>query len=222
MKEAISFSSGGKDSVLSLHIAHSDGLEISSMMTMIPEDPESMLYHTHNVHLVEKIANSIDVEWIPITAPKDQELESLTKKLIDMNKDYLITGGIESMYQKKKFDLACKNANMIHYSPLWGIQPKQLYDKILEYNLDVIIVSVAAYGLDQEWLGRHLDKFSIQELLSRADKYNFNAVGEGGDLDSLVLDGPLYRKKLQLKTTTKIWNGDHGHLEITEIDELSK
>ena len=222
MKTGISFLSGGKDSVLSMHLAHNSGIKITGIMTIIPEDPESMLYHTHNVELVKSIAEVVGIKWIPIKAPKDNEIEVLADALKNIDGDYLITGGIESNYQKKKFDIVCEDVNMKHYAPIWGITPEKLYEKILENNLDVIIVSVAALGLEEEWLGRHLDKNNIEKLLYLAKKYKFNAVGEGGDLDTLVLDGPLYSKKLEPINVEKIWHGDRGTLKIPKLISINK
>lgn len=222
MKKGISFSSGGKDSILALHLARSAGIEVTSMITMIPEDPESMLYHTHNVDLVRIIADVIGLTWIPVRAPQDEEKESLKYALSDIDADYLITGGIASVYQKVKFDEVCEQSKMKHYAPLWGTSPTDLYDKILRLKMNVIIVSVAAYGLEEEWLGRHLNEETVKLLLGRAEKYRFNAVGEGGDLDTLVLDAPLYRKKLIPSKMIREWHGDRGRLVISELDEVEK
>ena len=222
MKTAICLSSGGKDSTLSLHIANSRGITIEALLTVIPEDPESMLYHTHNLHLVESIAGATGLPWIPIQAKKVREEESLQEALKNINADYLVTGGIASNYQKEKFDRVCKNTGKEHYAPLWGISARELYDKILENKMDVIIVSVAAYGLGEEWLGQHLDRQNVEELLRLSTRYRFNAVGEGGDLDTLVLDAPLYKKKLAIKKSMKKWYGDRGKLEIQEIEYVQK
>jgi ABC transporter with metal-binding/Fe-S-binding domain ATP-binding protein len=217
-KTAVCLSSGGKDSTLALHIAHANEIELKALLTVIPEDPESMLYHTHNVRLVEKIAEVIGLPWISVRAQKDREEESLQEALKGIVADYLVTGGIASQYQKAKFDRICRNTEKEHYAPLWGISARELYDKILELGMDVIIVSVAAYGLGKEWLGAHLDKATIDKLLKLAEKYRFNAVGEGGDLDTLVLDAPLYKRRLEIKKMEKKWFGDRGRLEIEEIE----
>ena len=222
MKTAICLSSGGKDSTLSLHIAHRRGITIKGILTVIPEDPESMLYHTHNVHLVESIAIVMGLPWIPVRAAKDREEDSLQEALEKIDADYLVTGGIASNYQKEKFDRVCKITRKEHYAPLWSISAKELYDKILENEMDSIIVSVAAYGLGEEWLGQHLDRQNVEKLLGLSAKYRFNPVGEGGDLDTLVLDAPLYKKKLAVKKATKKWYGDRGKLEIQEIEYLPK
>lgn len=222
MKTAICLSSGGKDSTLSLHTAHSRGITVKALLTVIPEDPESMLYHTHNVHLVEDIAVATGLPWIPVQAKKDREEESLQEALKNIDADCLVTGGIASNYQKEKFDRVCKNTGKEHYAPLWGTSARELYDKILENRMDAIIVSVAAYGLGEEWLGQHLDRQNVEKLLRLSAKYKFNAVGEGGDLDTLVLDAPLYKKKLAIKKAMKKWYGDRGKLEIQEIEYVQK
>lgn len=222
MTDGISFSSGGKDSILSLHLAHKNGINIKGMVTMIPEDPESMLYHTHNVSLVKIIAEVMGIQWISVNAPKNSEIDALTKALKKLDAKYLITGGIESNYQKKKFDNVCEKVNMKHYAPLWGLNAKELYDNIITNKIDPIIVSVAALGLGKEWLGVHLKEQSINKLLELSEKYKFNAVGEGGDLDTLVLDAPLFSKKLKPSEVELKWYGDRGKLEINNLKKISK
>ena len=222
MTDGISFSSGGKDSILSLHLAHKNGINIKAMLTMIPEDSESMLYHTHNVSLVKIIAEVMGIEWISVNAPKNSEINALTKALKKVDAKYLITGGIESNYQKKKFDNVCDKVNMTHYAPLWGLNAKELYDNIITNKIDPIIVSVAALGLGKEWLGVHLKEQSINKLLELSEKYKFNAVGEGGDLDTLVLDAPLFSKKLKPSEVELKWYGDRGKLEINNLKKISK
>ena len=222
MTDGISFSSGGKDSILSLHLAHKNGINIKGMVTMIPEDPESMLYHTHNVSLVKIIAEVMGIQWISVNAPKNSEIDALTKALKKLDAKYLITGGIESNYQKKKFDNVCKEVNMKHYAPLWGLDANKLYENIIMNKIDPIIVSVAALGLGKEWLGIHLNEQSVKKLLQLSEKYKFNAVGEGGDLDTLVLDAPLFSKKLEPSEVELIWYGDRGRLKINSLKKISK
>jgi len=205
-----------------MHLARSEGIEIESILTMLPEDPESMLYHTHNLKIVEKIAEVVEVPWIPIRAPKDEELIALDEALSDLRVDYLITGGIESSFQKRRFDKACQRANLRHYAPLWHKSPQEVYKKLTSFEIDAIIVSVAAYGLGEDWLGSHLTEDTITKLLHAAEKYRFNAVGEGGDLDTLVLDAPLFKKRLIPISPTKKWEGDRGRLEIPGVEFVAK
>ena len=57
-------------------------------MTMIPEDQESMLYHTHNINLVKSIAEVVGLDWIPVKASKEREIETLTDALEKQDSDY--------------------------------------------------------------------------------------------------------------------------------------
>jgi ABC transporter with metal-binding/Fe-S-binding domain ATP-binding protein len=211
-------SSGGKDSILALHIAiQKQQSEIAGIITMLPEDNESMLYHTFNVHFVKKIAESIGIRWFGIQAKKDDEEDALRRALLNIDSDILISGGIASNYQKRKFDKIAEEAGMKHIAPLWGWNSTEIFSKILDLKMDVLIVGVSAYGLNQEWLGLHLTEDGIKTLLKLAMKYRFDPLGEGGDLETFVLDAPIYKQRLIISSCLKKWLGDRGMLEINEL-----
>ena len=79
-----------------------------------------------------------------------------------------------------------------------------------------MIVSVAAEGLTRKWLGKVLNGKSIKELISLASRYRFNPAGEGGEYETLVLDAPIFRKRIVVKKARPVWMGDSGYLEIEE------
>ena len=210
-------SSGGKDSILALHRAYELGFSLDGIITILPEDSESMLYHTYNVIHVEKIAKSIGIKWYGVEAKKEEEERALEKTLLQLDAEVLISGEIASNYQRKKFDRITKSANIGHYTPLWGMEPHEVLTEIILMKIDAIIVAVAAYGLGKEWLGKRLTEKSISELLKLSEKYHFNPSGEGGDLESFVLDAPLYKKRLRPVNVVKTWEKDRGYLEIEEV-----
>ncbi|MCP8310543.1 MAG: diphthine--ammonia ligase [Candidatus Methylarchaceae archaeon HK01M] len=210
-------SSGGKDSILALHKACNLGLRVEGIITILPEDPESMLYHTYNVIHVKKIAESTGIRWYGVVAKKDEEERALERFIGRLSAEVLVSGEIASNYQKEKFDKIADSVDMRHFTPLWGMKPREVLEEILLIKMDVIIVAVAAYGLGEEWLGRHLTEESIGELLRLSEKYHFNPTGEGGDIESFVLDAPLYKKRLRLLRALKTWEKDRGSLEIREL-----
>ncbi|MCP8321297.1 MAG: diphthine--ammonia ligase [archaeon] len=214
---ALVLSSGGKDSILALHKAWEQGLRIIGIITMLPDDPNSMLYHTHNVRHVKRIAESVGINWYGFEAKKDEEEKALERALKKLNAELLISGGIASNYQKDIFDQIAESANMKHLAPLWGMKPYDVLKEIISMKMDVMIIAVAAYGLDENWLGKHLTKESVDELLRLSEKYHFNPIGEGGDFDSFVLDAPLYKKRLIPLRVIKRWEKDSGALEIQEL-----
>ena len=45
---------------------------------------------------------------------------------------------------------------------------------------------------------------------------------EGGEAETLVIDGPLFKKKLEILDSEKVWNFDNGHLIIKDAQLVEK
>ena len=62
---------------------------------------------------------------------------------------------------------------------------------MVDAGLHSILVKVASLGLSERHLGKSLAQ--LQSTLSGlADKYACNACGEGGEYETLTLDGPMF------------------------------
>ncbi len=218
----VALSSGGKDSTLALHLAWQQGYRADALLTMLPEDPESMLYHTYNVHHVEKIAECIGVKWFGFPAKKEDEVGALREALRKVGAEVFITGGIASRYQKDRFDGIASELGITHHAPLWGWDSGRILKGVVDTGLDAVFVAVAALGLGEEWLGVHLTEEKMAQLIRASEKYGFNATGEGGDFETFVLDGPLYRKRLSIASAEKRWLGDRGMLLINSMEFAEK
>jgi len=218
LKKAFLLTSGGKDSILAGHLAKEEGIELKGLITLIPEDKESWLFHTYNLNWVSMIAKSMNLDLILTKVEKGKELEGLKDTLKGLDMDLLVTGGVSSNYQRLRFSEACKAHNIDLYSPLWGKRGEEVYNMILERNMKVMVIAVAAYGLDDSWLGRILDREGVKKLIELSKKYGFDPIGEGGDLDTFVLKAPLYRYELKVKRYKKFWYGDRGFLEIEDME----
>jgi uncharacterized protein (TIGR00290 family) len=85
-----------------------------------------------------------------------------------------------------------------------------------------MIVGVSAMGLDKEWLGRIIDKEALVRLAQLSKKHGFNLTFEGGEAETLVLDCPLYSKKLKITRSRTRWDGQRGMFEILEAELVQK
>jgi len=47
-------------------------------------------------------------------------------------------------------------------------------------------------------------------------------VGEGGEYETLVLDAPFFRKRIELTETQKVWEGASGYLLIKKATLVDK
>ncbi len=91
---------------------------------------------------------------------------------------------------------------------------QQLLEMLLAERYEVVVTAVAADGLGPEWLGRRLDRAAVDELLALADRYGLNPAGEGGELETLVLDAPHFCQRLRLLETSPEFHAGAGRLQI--------
>jgi len=226
MNSAVLFS-GGKDSTMACYEAIKNGDNISYLLSMKSENDESYMFHTPNIHLTELIAEAIDIPIIKANTKglKEEELVDLKKNLKTLkNKgvEAIYTGALFSVYQKSRIDKICEELKLKSIAPLWHIDEEKYMKKIVDLGFEVIITGVFAYGLDESWLGRKIDYNTIDELNKIKNKYKINIAFEGGEAETLVIDGPIFKKKIEIEDTEKIWNNDSGILNVKKAALVDK
>ncbi|HTX61720.1 MAG TPA: diphthine--ammonia ligase, partial [Methanobacterium sp.] len=134
--------------------------------------------------------------------------------LKDGGVEAIFSGALASSYQKTRIDRICQDLSLESVAPLWHQDPYQYMKEIIELNFETILVSVSAYGLDDNWLGKKIDHGLLDELLKIREKYGIHVAFEGGEAETLVLDCPLFKKRIKILETEKVWEGDSGYIHI--------
>jgi len=210
--------SGGKDSTYAAHLASLSGDEVVCLVTMRSRREDSWMFHTVNVHLSSILAKAIGIENIVVetSGEKELELDDLRQALEGLDVAGLVTGAVASTYQKSRVDKICDELGLRHVSPLWGRSSPELLDEVLDAGMEVIVTAVAARGLDEGWLGRALDRAAARELRDLSWRYGFDVCGEGGEMETLVLDAPWFGSRLEVLRARKIWDGVRGSYLVEE------
>ncbi len=227
MKLACLFS-GGKDSCYALFDAINQNHSISALVSIKSKADDSFMYHLPNIHLTEQAAIAAELPLVIGEAKKGKtaELWVLHQVLQDLKEERgiegVLTGAIASNYQKRRVDLICKKLKLKHLAPLWGRKQCELLQEMLQHRFEIMVVAVAAKGLGEVWLGRILDEKALDELIELQGKFDINIAGEGGELETLVLDCPVFRKKLHVVESEKKWDGVRGELLVKKVDLLHK
>lgn len=216
--------SGGKDSALALFRAINQGYKIEYLVTMIPKQEDSWMFHYPNIHLVDLFAEATDIPLVKgeTSGVKEIELEDLKRLLGELDVEGIVSGAVSSEYQKTRIEKICKELQLTSVAPLWHEDPLRLLQEIVSQNFETIIVGVYAYGFNSEWLGRKIDQKTIDELIQLNRKYQISIVGEGGEYETLVLDAPFFKKKIRLVKVEKIWDGQSGNLFVKEATLTDK
>ena len=215
---------GGKDSALALYRALKAGYEVDVLATIIPQREDSWMFHFPNIRLVELFARAAEIPLVKAETVgiKEVELEDLKNLLATLDIEGVVSGAISSRYQKERIDRICQELNLESIAPLWQEDPMRLLQEIIKMDFEVVIIGVYAYGFDQNWLGRKIDSTTIKNLVELNDKHQISLVGEGGEYETLVLDAPFFKKKIQVFQAERIWENQSGYLLVKEAKLIDK
>jgi diphthine-ammonia ligase len=77
---------------------------------------------------------------------------------------------------------------------------------VIDAGFEAIVVSTKAKLLGSEWFGRTIDKEFVAQL--RDFNSAIDPCGEFGEFHSLVIDGPLFKNRIELvKSKERLENG---------------
>ncbi len=205
------------------------GHDVVCLISIIPEISDSLLFHFPNIHLAQALAQAIDLQirnFQSSTSKLENEMSVLENALSTVKDEFgiegIVHGGISSMFQKRNFEKVCEDLYLSVYSPLWNLNPRNYLHQLIDEKFKITIVGVSALGLDQEWLGVTLDHENVKRLESLSTKYGFNLNFEGGEAETLVVDCPIYKKKLEIRKGIVKWFGDNGIFEIIDYELIDK
>lgn len=222
MKLASLFS-GGKDSTYALYQASKEH-EVVCLLSVVSENPESYMFHTPNISMTELQSESLGIPLISkITkGVKEEELEDLKELIKEAIKKYniegIITGAIASDYQASRIQKICDELSIKCINPLWRKDQIKLVKDMIKDKFQIMVVAVSCEGLTQEWLGKTLDKNNYKKLEELSEKYKFNPAFEGGEAETLVINCPLFKKRLNIIKARKDWWNSNGVYMIEEAE----
>jgi ABC transporter with metal-binding/Fe-S-binding domain ATP-binding protein len=221
--------SGGKDSTFSIHLARQMKHEVVCLIIMHPAADDSPLFHYPNSHFARYLADAMRIPAIELPVvgrTKADEMKALGQAIAQAKALYKIEGvlygGISSRYQKQAFDETCAHQGLVPVALLWNSDPGAYMNELVDRGFKVMIVGVSAMGLGKEWLGVILDKESLARLESLSKKHGFNLTFEGGEAETLVIDCPLFHRRLDIRRANVHWDGQRGIFEIRDVSLVKK
>jgi ABC transporter with metal-binding/Fe-S-binding domain ATP-binding protein len=227
----VSLFSGGKDSSYALFLALERGLPVERLLTVHP-GADSYMFHVPATGLASLAAESTGIPLVEVEpgdlgaetavdagAQGDAETEHLDAALADLERDLdlagLVVGAVESEFQATRIEGLAADRGLDVFAPLWHRDPESLAEELLAAGFEIVIVQVAAAGLDESWLGRPLDADTLAELVELNADYGVHVLGEGGEFETLVTDGPHMARPIELEFHTR-WDGTRGTIEIRD------
>ncbi|MEM4243056.1 MAG: diphthine--ammonia ligase [Candidatus Woesearchaeota archaeon] len=219
--------SGGKDSTLAMLKAMKEN-KIVCLITLVSENPESFMFHTPNIHIAQLQAEAIGLPLVSIKTKgeKEKELEDLKKAIAEAKAKYqiegIVTGAVQSRYQADRIKKICNQFGLACINPLWQMDQIQLLKEVVESGMQAIISGVFAEPLGKELLGKQINNAMIEALKKAAMTHKINPAGEGGEIETTVLDAPFFRKKIIVKKSSIEYRDFAGIYRIEQAGLLEK
>lgn len=213
--------SGGKDSTLALHKA-AEKAEVACLITLVSENKESYMFHTPNIDITALQAEALNLPRIRQKTEGEPETEltdleaAIAQAITEFKIDGVVTGAVESVYQAARIQQICNRLGVWCVNPLWKRNQKALLEEVVGAGYKTIISGVFAYPLDKTWLGQQIDSEVIGRLVALSEEYGLSPSGEGGEIETTVLDAPLFKKKIEVVDAAVEAQGNSGVFRIKQ------
>lgn len=219
--------SGGKDSAFACYRAMEKN-SVACLITVISKNEESYMFHTPNIRHTAIQAEAMGIPLLSrrTAGQKETELVDLESAIADAKDRFciegIVTGAIESVYQSSRVQRICRKMELWCINPLWQINQIDYLRLLLSKGFEVIISGVFAYPLDESWVGAKISEARIQLLEQLQKKYKINPSGEGGEIETFVLDGPIFNKRIEILKASKTYENYRGQYIIEEARLVNK
>jgi diphthine-ammonia ligase len=209
--------SGGKDSIYAAYLADTQGRTVDELVVVRPDDPESMMFHTPNLDLVALQATAWGKSHRPVRVEgvgESAELAALERSVAG-GTGWVVAGAIASSYQWSRLLTVAGRVGRPVYTPLWRKDAGRVVREEVAAGLDVRLVHLAAEPLGPELLGRRLDLSLLDELERRsATVRRTNVAGEGGEYETLVVDAPFFRSRIEFDEVEQVVGSSWSRLVV--------
>ena len=195
--------------------------DVKYLLSMKSKNDESYMFHVPNIHVTDLLSEALDIPIMSVETDgvKEEELEDLKAAFLDLKDlgvEAIYTGALYSVYQKSRIEKLGDEVGLKIISPYWHVDELEYMRKIVSLGFKIMICGVAAWGLDESWLGRIIDYDTIDELVRLNEKYHVDIAFEGGEAETLAIDGPIFKKRIEILKYKKEWHLDSGVFVIED------
>jgi len=210
--------SGGKDAALSYYRAMKD-FQITYLLNMVAEDGRISRSHGIRTDVVRMQAEAMG---LPIVQPRSswETYEAEFKKALSGLKgkgiEAGIFGDIDLEEHREWVERVSRESGMEAVLPLWGEKNrKNLIEELIEAGIETVVVATRKGMLGPEWLGRVIDRDFIRDISEIKD---VDMSGENGEYHTLVVSGPIFKKRINILKSEKVTRDQHCFLDILECE----
>ena len=195
--------SGGKDSCFAVYRALAQGYKISHLVNFISQEYRRVSFHGTEKRMIQLQSQAIGIPVLQKeTTPDGYEVEfkAAVRSLLTNDVKGMVFGDIYLDEHKEWVERVCGELGIEAVEPLWGESTESVLTGFIDAGFEAIIVAAKAELIDEEWVGRGVDVDFMNYLKSK----NIDLCGENGEYHTLVVDGPLFKRKIEITESRTI------------------
>ena len=223
MKQAFVSWSGGKDCCQALYRAVQQGFQIACLLNTVTNDKRHSCSHglsTRWIHLQAEAMGLPLLQPPTISSNYEAVFTSNLKKLKSQGVHYGIFGDIDFEPHLEWITRVCSGAGVMPVLPLWQQHQEDIANSFIDLGYKAIVVATQADLMGEEWLGKKYDKLFLKQLALFNDE--ISPCGEAGEFHTLVVDGPLFKKRLEVKIGEREKRNNNWYLKINRCELVEK
>ena len=208
----ISSWSGGKDSCFACYQALSEGYEISHLVNFISQEYKRVSFHGTEARLIQMQSQSLGIPVFQKETTPDgyeREFKEAVRSLLHHGIKGMVFGDVYLDEHKEWVERVCGELGIEAVEPLWGKSTEEILTGFIDAGFEAIVVGAQARLIDEEWLGRRVDRDFMNYLKSK----NVDLCGENGEYHTLVLNGSLFKRRIEVTESRTVRRGDYWFLD---------
>ncbi|MBN1807271.1 MAG: diphthine--ammonia ligase [Sedimentisphaerales bacterium] len=209
--------SGGKDSCLACYKAMLGGYDIRYLVNFVSKEYGRVSFHGTETGLIRLQAESIGKRLCQKQTSGDcyeQQFKEAVRSLIPDGIKGMIFGDIYLQEHKDWAERVCAEMGIEAVEPLWGRDTEDILSDFIDAGFQAVIIGAKSGLIDAEWLGRRVDRDFIEYLKRR----NICPCGENGEYHTLVIDGPIFNRGIEIVEARTIARDDFWFLDTCKYE----
>lgn len=213
--------SGGKDAALSCYRAMKH-CEVKCLLNMVSENGLTSRAHGVRTNVLRAQADAME---LPIIQQKtswetyEREFKAAVSRLKEDGIEAGIFGDIDLAEHREWVERVCREVGVTAVLPIWEENREDLLMEFINAGFEALVISVRNDMLGPEWLGRTINSRFIADL---STVENVDLAGEKGEYHTLVVSGPIFKKKVRIIESANIMQEERSILDIAACEVVDK
>lgn len=225
MIKAFASWSGGKDCSLALYRAKVGGMDVRYLANTVTEDKQLSCSHDISAAVIHRQSEALGIPIVQLPTTGDTYEAEFVKMLKSFKAEGIdggVFGDIDFNPHREWIENVCRKADITPYLPLWEEDQRKLLEEFIEAGFVAVVITIKAEFFGKETLGQVVDRNFISQLDEMRKTKDITPCGEAGEYHTLVIDGPVFQKRLEITESEKVTRGDHHFLKILNTELKTK